>query len=542
LYIALVLARFFVGPFLPGYIHPDEFFQGGQELWFGCPPTIPWEFEPQNALRSVVPPTLLSWLPLYIYSLLLGRPMGSLSGNEVLIIPRVACAILSVLTVDGSIWSLCNTTKGVPIPVLLLASAWPTMAMLNRPFSNALETYFLALLLASILKGKRSVWTCAVIGALCALGLFTRFTFVFFAFPAMLYFLYSLLETMHGWRGAIPKILVTGLSFVVISAAIIHVDTSFYSSRSGKEDDPSSSIILTPWNALSYNSQVSNLKEHGLHPRWTHAAVNMFLLYGPMTVVAYLQLLTNNPSEMGASQTVYRLVLLFGLFLLSLAPHQEPRFLLPLMVPLVLLCSNSTLSGSRAFCGVWVIFNMILLLVFGGLHQAGVSPSLLALGTTPLLERQMSTLIYFHTYMPPTFLSRQRGQETCDTRNDELACKSDTEYGSACQEIRIVDLNGSNMETLIHTLGSQLSCSTAENPVGDNTSIHLAVPQMTEDVNGNRWSFAKQCDIPFYDCQLLWSYTPHLSTEDLPPYDGTLQGLYREMSLNLYEISCKHAA
>jgi hypothetical protein len=170
---------------------------------------------------------------------------------------------------------------------------------------------------------------------------------------------------------------------------------------------------------------------------------------------------------MGASKTVYRLVLLFGLCLLPLAPHQEPRFLLPLMVPLVLLCSsnnNNTLSGSRAFCGVWVVFNMILLLLFGGLHQAGVSQSLLAVAsTTPTIfvERPMSTLIYFHTYMPPTFLLRQRGQGTCDdTGNDELVCKSDTEYGSACQEIRIVDLNGSNMETLGHTLGSELSCLT----------------------------------------------------------------------------------
>ncbi len=46
---------------LPGYIHPDEFFQGGQELFaplllgvHGC--LVPWEFGPAHALRSVAFP------------------------------------------------------------------------------------------------------------------------------------------------------------------------------------------------------------------------------------------------------------------------------------------------------------------------------------------------------------------------------------------------------------------------------------------------------------------------------------------------------
>jgi hypothetical protein len=51
LYSIFLLARIVGGPFLPGYVHPDELFQSGQELWFGYPPRIPWEFEPHNALR-----------------------------------------------------------------------------------------------------------------------------------------------------------------------------------------------------------------------------------------------------------------------------------------------------------------------------------------------------------------------------------------------------------------------------------------------------------------------------------------------------------
>lgn len=48
----------------PGYLHPDEFFQGGQELFAslllnvpGC--FLPWEFHPRHALRSVAFPYVI---------------------------------------------------------------------------------------------------------------------------------------------------------------------------------------------------------------------------------------------------------------------------------------------------------------------------------------------------------------------------------------------------------------------------------------------------------------------------------------------------
>ena len=44
-------------------------------------------------------------------------------------------------------------------------------------------------------------------------------------------------------------------------------------------------LVLTPLHALRYNSSVEALKTHGLHPRWLHAAVNLPLLFGPVTLV-----------------------------------------------------------------------------------------------------------------------------------------------------------------------------------------------------------------------------------------------------------------
>lgn len=59
-YLALVALRCLL-LLSPGYVHPDEFFQGGQELFAGllldvpgC--LIPWEFRPHHAVRSVAFP------------------------------------------------------------------------------------------------------------------------------------------------------------------------------------------------------------------------------------------------------------------------------------------------------------------------------------------------------------------------------------------------------------------------------------------------------------------------------------------------------
>lgn len=47
-------------------------------------------------------------------------------------------------------------------------------------------------------------------------------------------------------------------------------------------------MVATPLNGVMYNSQSRNLSAHGLHPRVTHALINMPLLF----LLPYLLLLT----------------------------------------------------------------------------------------------------------------------------------------------------------------------------------------------------------------------------------------------------------
>jgi len=99
-------------------------------------------------------------------------------------------------------------------------------------------------------------------------------------------------------------------------------------------------------------AKAENLADHGLHPRATHILVNLPLLYGPVYIALIYRLfcflpglgtsitrLTSASSPSPRDLTVFCLAssCIFGATCLSAAPHQEPRFLLPLALPLCLL-------------------------------------------------------------------------------------------------------------------------------------------------------------------------------------------------------------
>ena len=555
LYITLIVLRLGTAPFLPGYIHPDEFFQGGQELWFGCPPTIPWEFEPRHALRSVVPPAILTRFPIYAYSLARGISPDSLSGWEILILPRVFCALLSLLCVDRTVWLLSGLDKksksSVPAPSLALASAWPVWAMLSRPFSNSMETCILALLFRVIFLMKPGIVQSMVIGALVAFGFFTRFTFVFFALPIGVWHLWSIFTQKE--RTTCSKgfsIILTIISFSACCTGIVLADSVFYGKTNYGVGD--SHLVVTPWNAFEYNSKTDNLKDHGIHPRWTHSVVNMLLLFGPLTVVSYLSMVSYGESRSKAEgttapalsqvRTLYKSTIISGLFFLSIAPHQEPRFLLPLVFPVILLGSDKILE-SRFRVSLWISFNIILLVLFGGLHQSGVIPTLLSLSQILGVEKltSPSAIIFSHTYMPPTFLARvmsSRALGVCDITDDSVEshglCNA---YDAPCTGIPITDLAGQDFDSLGRRLGEILNCSNnSSSDQSSHLSAILVVPTLVSEAHD--WQFGDHCTIPGFRCSEVDRYWPHLTTEDIPPFDGSVTAFVSSLSLHVYDVRC----
>jgi hypothetical protein len=106
------------------------------------------------------------------------------------------------------------------------------------------------------------------------------------------------------------------------------------------------------------------------------------------------------PNTNGKEQ-IALMTVISGLGLISLAKHQEPRFLLPLTLP---LCMLAVVNHEKNRINIktlisWVImFSFLLSIFFGVLHQGGVLQSLF------YLDNQQGHAIYHHCYMPPSYL------------------------------------------------------------------------------------------------------------------------------------------
>jgi GPI mannosyltransferase 4 len=220
---------------------------------------------------------------------------------------------------------------------------------------------------------------------------------------------------------------ISGLVFVCLAIA---TDTAFYHGPGSTRSFSTlyevlvTSPVITPWNNIRYNSQTSNLALHGLHPHYQHFLANLPQLLGPALILLVtslqpfsldrLRLACFNPRFLSA---------ITGTAILSISPHQEPRFLLP-CVPLLLTCIRlpALPRGRKYFWASWLIFNIILGTLMGIYHQGGVIPAQLQVPaqiksltasssssstsslTPPNTTITSATIFWWKTYPPPTYL------------------------------------------------------------------------------------------------------------------------------------------
>lgn len=197
-----------------------------------------------------------------------------------------------------------------------------------------------------------------------------------------------------------------------------------------------------------------------------------------------------------------------GLGFLSLAPHQEARFLLPLFVP-VLIVSSSFLIQSKKFFQkigtyrlllvVILLFNGCLLMLFGVLHQGGLLRSLLHLEHLKITTRSSYRAYYFKTHMAPRFMLNNQKNHAQDL-TDQGYCE-------------VVDLTGEEITELKSRLVILPSAT------GSNVKNLVIAPK----------SVKLEDDVDLSKClHLLTEYWPHLSMEDFPHS-------FSELSLQIFE-------
>eukprot|EP00551_Chaetoceros_affinis_P016697 CAMPEP_0203688560 /NCGR_PEP_ID=MMETSP0091-20130426/1229_1 /ASSEMBLY_ACC=CAM_ASM_001089 /TAXON_ID=426623 /ORGANISM="Chaetoceros affinis, Strain CCMP159" /LENGTH=221 /DNA_ID=CAMNT_0050558091 /DNA_START=194 /DNA_END=859 /DNA_ORIENTATION=- len=209
---------------------------------------------------------------------------------------------------------------------------------------------------------------------------------------------------------------------------------------------------------------------------------------------------------------------------------------------------------------VWVAFNILLLAFFGKMHQAALIPSLLEV---PLMvENQLQSrseklsggklpkaVLYYHTYMPPTFLLRQsemRGSHggvltkgETNNNDDHGTCSN---LGSSwktstnermCQHVSTIDLKGSSIEMLVKTIESLLECQQNKD---DNEYILLVSP--TTLIGGSSRNDNNSCNFaPNLSCQQKWKKF-QVSTEDMPQWSKG-SNFISELALATHYVQCK---
>ncbi|KAF5864932.1 alpha 1,2 mannosyltransferase [Aspergillus alliaceus] len=510
-YLLLLVIRVYLA-LSPSYLHPDENFQG-PEVFAGrvlsYPSKLPWEFTTDKPIRSVfplwptygVPISLLRWFyaetgapkppPQFIYYVLRG-----------------VMFLLSFVLEDWAVYELVPLARHRRATVVLVASSYVTWTYQTHTFSNSLETLLVTwglVLIRRIVENKRrsSVFSCAVLAFIAVAGVFNRITFpAFLAIPGL-----HLLPHFRRRPISLFSFVVFGVFFFGIA---VLVDTAFYRPTTSLLDALRAPII-TPIHNLLYNSDSSNLALHGLHPRYQHFLVNLPQLLGPVYVMMAISLwsLPVIPTWLKDTRAISALS---ATVILSIFPHQEPRFLIP-CVPLLLSCFR--VSRSRLFLATWMIFNAALGFLMGVYHQGGVVPAQLAMpsiiaassvGSNDALlggnANVSATVFWWKTYSPPLWLLGTND-------NPSMAIKTR-------------DLMGIPGPEMVEEIKKLLpSCNSDESKRAE--SVLVVAPRSATFLDQYTALSSSPSDSSDLELHELWSYRKHINLDDL---DFGTDGVY----------------
>jgi len=508
--LALALARVLLA-FAPGYVHPDEWHQSNEPTardLYGVDATIPWEFDRTKPARSIVGAYLSAGV-----AHALARTMGVEVRTAIAAAPRALGLALSIAS-DCAVVA-CARAIGVDgfDAWCLFASSWVVLVVLVRPFSNSTETLAAAACaLVATARGrdggrKSDLARCAAVGTIGGMALFIRFTSAAYVAPwaALVVIMAGRKSFANAACGALG-----GVTMAMLAAVVCVVTDTAYFSGKGFFDESvwmPQNWIISPWNSLSYNARAENLAAHGLHPRYLHAVVNGPLMFGPLWFIVWFGIFrswrwrraTGVSSDVVAIVRTLQASIALPLAALSLAPHQEPRFLTAMVIPTCALAAFyakdfKVLRRSGFFNG-WIALNAILTCLFGVLHQGGVVPAVRALANidSPALgEASRVSAIFWKTYMPPRALLGQK-------IGDDRVTITDIAGASALQARQLLAANIDTQECT----AEESSCV-----VGDDRATLLIAPALAFD-------HLRELSSETLDFELAFERFPHLSLDHL---------------------------
>ncbi|KFA67405.1 hypothetical protein S40285_00220 [Stachybotrys chlorohalonatus IBT 40285] len=514
-YLVLVLLRLWFA-LSPSYLHPDENFQGPEVIAgqiFSYPVRRTWEFTSDQPIRSVFP----LW-PVYGLPMLLLRWLWVGNGQDGEIPPiavfwtlRVLMFLISFVLEDWALHELIPSQRHRRMAVLLVASSYVTWTYQTHTFSNSVETLVVAwslVLIQRILdpRQRTTMLSTFSLGVVGVFGVFNRITFLGFLLIPGLRLIPHFLKKPSAFFVMLSAALLT--SFLAIT-----LDTSFYSTEPITWSRLIHRPVITPLNNFIYNSSTENLAKHGLHPWYQHLLANLPMLLGPAAMLLFVQ-----PH---LSLRLYSAI--SGLVVLSLAQHQEARFLLP-TIPLFL--SSVKLPRNRkilrAWAISWVVFNIFFGVLMGTYHQGGVVPAQVFMSKQP----DATQAIWWKTYTPPIWL--------LDGKNEVL---------------KTTDVMGMKGEALLEELTRLATCDTPadrrnQEYLKEKNGTYLIAPASATWLD----PYLPNKGLQGLRFREVWRYRQHLNLDDMEFGDdgvwGTLSRVIGRRGLVAWRItkSCNQPA
>jgi len=472
----------------------------------------PWEFNSTFPLRSILPIYLGTAIPLLVLKSFSAVCGYTISWYAVTVAVRLMMTFLS-LVADYAAMQLAQWSRqpGTYSSAVIVATSYLSLVFYTRTFSNTMESFLFAALLCVVtrkaLQPASHIPCTFVISMLIVVGIFNRPTFIFYAVVPYLWWLFS-----DGTHNAVAKAVNSMLTALSVCILLVVFDSTYFgrldignlsvADLADLASFLSCNLTATPLNFVLYNVQSGNLAEHGLHPRVTHVAVNMPLLFNVLCVSfyydAYWWLFVATGSRTQKLVSMYhRAVMLVILcvvpmILLSLFPHQEPRFLIPLLPVLAALYAASVARNCVVMAPLWVVANLVGCLFYGCIHQAGVLPCLGYLQQTRLttVDRHV---FFWHTYTAPRHPLLQPKDSVSTT---------------------VTSLEGKPVEDLIHSL---------KLVGGAEFRTPLEKPEVMVAASSSEHHFlvgkAADAGVRLDVCQSFW---PHLSMEYPPTVDSIM--------------------
>nr|CAD7430330.1 unnamed protein product [Timema monikensis] len=513
----------------------------------------PWEFNTTFPLRSIALPYLTAGIPLILIKilspfLLLWFNCNLKTSYVLLITPRLVTCMLSFVS-DYCLYRICKVYgQNYRTRLITFATSYVVLVYGTRTFSNTIEMTFTSLLLYFVadcmahsdqviqqeefLSDKykeadspvervklykirsalpsHSLSRCFALASITVLGTFNRPTFIAFAFPPIFFWLQrglgSKIISLHDFH---LRMLLFILSGVPTAVFLIMIDSFYYGYLTMGEIAMMKlgpdNLVVTPVNFIKYNMNSSNLAHHGLHPRYVHFLINIPLLYnvlGVVGVTAVLRIIYRGIckrwSDLPRVQSIIGLMTLSFLIpigLLSLFPHQEARFLIPVTVPLVFLYAQHIRHIPSTECrqeqGKTHFF-----FVKGSQEELTIKPRLTTIH-----------LVTSHIYSMPLFLLQLRNSKR------PLFSKQTGQRYRLAQSFYSYEMGSDSLETVHHKLVSILkSCEEIQTEKKLDYRLFVAVPaslleKFDKTVLTFNSSFSYSVSKVFY---------PHVSTEALP--------------------------